>query len=63
MQLQEAVKRMINKKVKKLLVTTDELLVPAQKNYERVGFIFVQKRKNEWNQEYAGKLMDYEMKL
>ncbi|WFR54714.1 GNAT family N-acetyltransferase [Anaerocolumna sp. AGMB13025] len=63
MQLLEAVKRMSNKKAKKLLVTTDELLVPAQKNYESVGFTFVQKRNNEWNQEYAGKLLDYEMKL
>lgn len=63
LQLQEAIKRMTDKNVKKLIVTTDELLVPAQKNYESVGFKFVQMRQNEWNQEYAGKLMDYEMKL
>lgn len=61
MQLQEAVKRLVNKNVKKLIVTTDERLVPAQKNYESVGFKFVQKRENGWNEEYAGKLMDYEM--
>lgn len=60
MQLQEAIKRMTNKNVKKLVVTTDEQLVPAQKNYESVVFKFVQKRKNEWNQDYAGKLVDYE---
>ncbi len=63
MQLQEAVKRMSNKNVKKLVVTTNEQLLSAQKNYESVGFKFVQKRNNQWNQEYAGKLMDYEMKL
>lgn len=62
-QLQEAVKRMTNKTVKKIIVTTDEQLVPAQKNYESVGFKFVQKRKNEWNQVYAGELMDYELIL
>lgn len=63
MQLQEAIKRLNNKNVKKLVVTTDEHLMPAQKNYESVGFKFVQKRKNEYNQEYAGKLLDYEMIL
>lgn len=63
MQLQEAVNRITNKNVKKLIVTTDEQLIPAQKNYESVGFKFVQKRKNEWNSEYAGKLMDYEIIL
>ena len=63
MQLQEAVKRMISKNVKKLVVTTDEQLVAAQKNYESVGFKFVQERKNERNQEYAGKLIDYEVIL
>lgn len=63
MQLQEAIKRIQNKNVKKLIVTTDEQLVPAQKNYESVGFTFVQKRENVWNAEYAGKLMDYELIL
>lgn len=62
-QLEEAVKRMSNNNVKKIVVTTDEQLLSAQKNYESVGFQLIQTRKNEWNQEYAGKLMDYEMKL
>ena len=63
MQLQEAVNRIINKNVKKIIVTTDEQLLPAQKNYESVGFKFVQKCENEWNPEYAGKLIDYEIIL
>lgn len=63
MQLQEAVNRIMNKSVHKIIVTTDEQLIPAQKNYESVGFIIVQKRENEWNTEYAGKLVDYEMIL
>ncbi len=63
MQLEEAVKRISNNNVKKIIVTTDEQLVPAQKNYESVGFQLLRKRKNEWNQEYAGYLMDYEMIL
>lgn len=35
--------------VKKIIVTTDEKLIPAQKNYESLGFKFVQKRENEYN--------------
>lgn len=63
MQLQEAVNRITKKNVKKIIVTTDEQLLPAQKNYESVGFKFVKKRENTCNPEYAGKLMDYEMIL
>ncbi|MCB2357253.1 GNAT family N-acetyltransferase (plasmid) [Clostridium estertheticum] len=63
MQLQEAVNRITKKNVKKIIVTTDEQLLPAQKNYESVGFKFVKKRENEWNPEYAGKLIDYEIIL
>lgn len=62
MQLQEAVNRITNKNTNKLVVTTDELLIPAQKNYESVGFKIVQKRKNEIS-EYTGNLMDYEIIL
>jgi Acetyltransferases len=63
MQLQEAIRRLSDKNVRKFKVTTDEQLIPAQKNYESVGFQFIQTRINEWNSEYAGKLMDYEMVL
>ncbi|MCM1179716.1 MAG: GNAT family N-acetyltransferase [Clostridium sp.] len=60
-QLQEAVRRIKEEGVQKIIVTTDERLVPAQKNYESVGFRFVRERVNEKNPEYAGRLMDYEM--
>ena len=62
-QLQEAVKRISSKNVRKIVVTTDERLFPAQKNYERAGFQFIQYRKNKRNSVYAGKLMDYEILL
>ena len=62
-QLQEAVKRISSKNVRKIVVTTDERLFPAQKNYERAGFQFIQYRKNKKNTVYAGKLMDYEILL
>lgn len=60
-QLQEAVRRITESGVKKIIVTTDERLMPARKNYESVGFQFVRERINEKNPEYAGKLMDYEI--
>ena len=63
MQLQEAVNRIVKKNVKKIIVTTDERLLSAQKNYESANFKFVQKRENKWNPEYAGKLINYEMIL
>lgn len=63
MQLQEAVNRIKNKEVNKIIVTTDERLIPAQRNYESVGFKFMQKRENKYNPDYAGKLINYEMIL
>lgn len=61
MQLQEAVHRIAEQGVNRIIVTTDEQLVPAQKNYESVGFKFVRRRENKRNPEYAGELIDYEM--
>lgn len=63
MQLQEAVNRIKSKKVNKIIVTTDGRLIPAQKNYESVGFTYVRKHENKENPEYAGDLIDYEMIL
>lgn len=60
-QLQEAIIRIKEKKPQKIIVTTNEGLIPAQKNYESVGFKFVNYRKNPWNKEYVGRLMDYEL--
>lgn len=63
MQLLEAVSRIKATNADKILVTTDEHLIPAQRNYERAGFTLLQKRENKVNPEYAGSLIDYEMKL
>ena len=47
LQLQEAVRRIIQNDVKKIIVSTNEDLVPAQRMYESIGFTFYQKRKND----------------
>ena len=59
-QLAEAVNRMLALHPRKITVTTDTLLLPAQRNYEDAGFRLVGTRENPWNQAYAGRLMDYE---
>ena len=63
-QLQEAISR-ISRSIDagKIIVTTDERLVAAQKNYESVGFRLIKKRPNKINPEYAGMLIDYEIPL
>jgi len=48
--------------VKKIVVTTNEITLPAQKNYESVGFIKVNERKNN-ETPFAGNYIDYEMLL
>nr|MDD6336438.1 GNAT family N-acetyltransferase [bacterium] len=63
LQLQEAVDRIRKIGCTKIIVTTDERLLAAQKNYESVGFKLIRLRENKHNPEYAGKLMDYEMLL
>ncbi|MFD2877316.1 GNAT family N-acetyltransferase [Paenibacillus rhizoplanae] len=40
LQLQEAVHRILQNEVQHILVTTNDDLLPAQRMYERVGFIF-----------------------
>ena len=63
LQLQEAIRRIkAAYDVEKIIVTTNELTLPAQKNYESVGFIKVAQRKNT-ETPFAGDYMDYEMKL
>ena len=61
-QLTEAVRRMQLLHPRRILVTTDETTVPAQRNYESVGFRLIGTRENPWNADYAGRLMDYEWK-
>lgn len=45
MQLQEAVNRITQSEVNKIIVTTNDDLIPAQHMYEGVGFKLVQRRK------------------
>ncbi len=46
----------------KIIVTTNELFIPAQKNYESVGF---KKNRNKRKKvtSFSGKYIDYEIKL
>lgn len=59
-QLQEAVDRIAGNDVKKLIVTTNGILKPAQRMYEGVGFKLNKRRKNESETEFTGEYMDYE---
>jgi ribosomal protein S18 acetylase RimI-like enzyme len=58
-QLQEAVNRITQNDVKKIIVTTDDDLIPAQRMYESVGFTIYQKRKNENMADFVGEHVDY----
>ncbi len=60
-QMQEAVKRIIAQGAEKILVTTNEILVPAQHAYESAGFKFVSKGVKSGNAEYAGMRISYEL--
>ncbi|GLC30141.1 hypothetical protein bsdE14_15510 [Clostridium omnivorum] len=58
-QLQEAVNRIIQNDVRKIIVTTNDGLIPAQRMYESVGFKIYQRRKNESISDFAGEYIDY----
>ncbi|MGG0821576.1 GNAT family N-acetyltransferase [Paenibacillus turicensis] len=60
-QLREAVRRISEAGAKKIIVTTNEGLIPAQRNYEHIGFQLIRKRINEDNPDCAGQYMDYEL--
>lgn len=60
-QLEEAVKRIKKTNPSKIIVTTNELLFPAQKNYESVGFEKIAVRINT-EEPFAGNYIDYELK-
>lgn len=63
LQLQEAIRRIKEyDKLEKIIVTTNEFLFPAQKNYERVGFIKLGERINN-ETPFSGNYIDYEMRL
>ncbi len=61
-QLEEAIRRIKKYDNKKIIVTTNEIFVSAQKNYESVGFIKINERENK-ETPFAGKYIDYEIKL
>ncbi len=59
-QLQEAVNRIKQTDLRKIIVTTNANLVPAQRMYESVGFKVSQKREINGDTDFAGKFIDYE---
>lgn len=61
--LEEAVKRIKQYNgIKKIVVTTNEKLIPAQRNYESVGFKMKSKRRN-YEIPFSGDYIEYEMIL
>lgn len=62
LQLQEAIRRIKKYDVKKIIVTTNEFTVAAQRNYESVGFRKITNRENS-ETIFAGDYIDYEMML
>lgn len=58
-QLQEAVNRIMQQDVKKITVTTNTSLLPAQHMYEKIGFKRYQTRENDSNTDFAGDFIDY----
>ena len=60
-QLEEAIERIKEyDDLKKIVVTTNELFIPAQKNYESVGFKKIGERDNK-ETPVSGKYIDYEL--
>lgn len=60
-QMREAVRRIIEQGAEKILVTTNEILVPAQRTYESAGFKLVSKSEEPHCAEYAGMRINYEI--
>ncbi|OKP88412.1 N-acetyltransferase [Paenibacillus sp. P32E] len=59
MQLQEAVNRILQHDVRKIILFTNDDLIPAQRMYERVGFVKDQKRENQNVANIMGERIDY----
>lgn len=62
-QLQEAINRITQHGVAKIIVTTNEKLVAAQRMYESVGFKVSQRRANDSESAFSGDYIDYEMRV
>lgn len=61
-QLSEALNRICKYNgLKKIVVTTNGFMIPAQKNYESVGFKLRQKRENTGMANFSGVYIDYEI--
>ena len=61
LQLQEALRRIKEYEgLKKIIVTTNAFLLPAQKNYEAAGFVKVGERTNN-KTPFTGNYIDYEI--
>lgn len=60
-QMREAVQRMIAQGADKIVVCTNEILVPAQHTYESAGFQFVKKSEEPFHPEYLGQRIHYEI--
>ena len=60
-QMQEAIKRITSQGAEKIIVTTNESLVPAQHTYKSAGFRFLRKTDEPNNAEYAGMRIHYEI--
>lgn len=58
-QLQEAVSRITKNNVRKIIVTTNDDLIPAQRMYESVGFTIDQKRKSPNIADFVREYIDY----
>jgi ribosomal protein S18 acetylase RimI-like enzyme len=58
-QLQEAVNRITQNDVRKIIVTTDDDLIPAQRTYESVGFKIYNKRKEQNVTDFVRQHIDY----
>ena len=62
-QLKEAVRRIKEYEgLKKIIVTTNVFLLPAQKNYEGAGFVKVRERPNN-ETPFTGNYIDYEITI
>lgn len=62
-QLEEAIRRIKEyDNLDKIIVTTNKIFVPAQRNYESVGFVKVRERENS-ETPFSSKYIDYELIL
>ena len=59
-QMREAVRRITRQGARRIVVTTNEILVPAQRTYESAGFRLVGKAEEPNCAEYAGGRLRYE---